>query len=154
MRTETHKITHIVPPVWLLIAMILMYGLRALFPIMAVVPENYTFIGQVFVFAGFSVMYLAIQAFKKAQTPLKPFVPVKSLVVNGPFRYSRNPIYMGMFLVVIGWAIYLEALSPWFVAMAFIFAIANFWVKPEEIQMEREMGDAYLRYKNEVRRWL
>ena len=78
----------------------------------------------------------------------------KVVVTDGPFRYSRNPIYLGMFIMLAGWAIYLGSISPWFVAALFVYAIRTYWVPMEEMQMEREMGERYMKYKSEVRRWL
>lgn len=154
MRGETSKLTRIVPPVWLLITMVLMYFASGFVPIYFIMPMDMMTWGQVIVFFGFSITYYAARMFRKAKTPLKPFVPVQKVITDGPFRYTRNPVYLGMFMMLTGWAIYLRALSPWFFVVAFIWLIRTHWVLKEEVQMEREMGEAYLKYKNEVRRWL
>jgi protein-S-isoprenylcysteine O-methyltransferase Ste14 len=154
MRNETHKITRIVPPVWLMLTMIAMYCASAIVPLMRVMPVAAAPFGQVAVFMGFSLVFFAVRLFKKVQTPLKPFVPAKAVITDGPFRYSRNPVYLGMFIMLAGWAIYLGSLTPWLVAAWFVYAICSYWVPMEEKQMEREMGETYLTYKREVRRWL
>lgn len=154
MRAETHKITRIVPPAWLLFTMIAMYLASGFLPLLYLFPVDAMPLGQVIVFCGFSLTFYAARLFRKAQTPLKPFTPVKAVITDGPFRYSRNPVYLGMFIMLAGWAIYLRALSPWFFMLAFVWAIRTHWVLKEEVQMERQMGEAYLKYKSEVRRWL
>lgn len=154
MRGETHRITRIVPPVWLLVTMVLMYLAAGVVPLLWLLPESLMPLGQVLVFCGFSLTYYAARLFRKAKTPLKPFVPVKAVITDGPFRYSRNPVYLGMFILLAGWAVYLRALSPWLFVAAFIWAIRTHWVLKEEVQMERQMGEPYLKYKREVRRWL
>jgi protein-S-isoprenylcysteine O-methyltransferase Ste14 len=154
MREETHRITRIVPPVWLMLTMLFMYLLNAFVPLAPVFSYVFMPFGQVLVFLGFSLVFLSVRCFKKARTPLKPFVPVKAVITTGPFRYSRNPVYLGMFMIVTGWAIYLTSFSPWLPAMGFVWMICRYWVPMEELQMEREMGDAYLAYKKQVRRWL
>lgn len=149
-----HKITRVIPPVWLLLAMIAMYLLNGILPLVMILPPDFAPFGQIVVFMGISLVFFAAHMFKKARTPLKPFTPVKAVVTDGPFRYSRNPIYLGMFIMLAGWAIYLGGLSPWFVVGLFVYAICTYWVPMEELQMEREMGAKYLKYKSEVRRWL
>lgn len=151
---ETHKITRVIPPLWLLLAMVCMYLLNAFAPGMVVFPETFMALGQAIFLTGFTLVFCAVRCFKRARTPLKPFTPVRALVKDGPFRYSRNPVYLGMFLMLGGWAVYLGGLMPWAVVILFIWAIRRFWVLPEEVQMEQTMGEAYLQYKQEVRRWL
>lgn len=151
---ETHRITRIVPPVWLLLAMVSMYLINGFAPGMTVFPDAFMPLGQAFILGGFTLAFYVVRQFRRAGTPLKPFTPVKAMVTDGPFRYSRNPVYLGMFLMLAGWGVYLGGLMPWLVVAAFVWAIRRFWVLPEERQMERTMGEAYLRYKQEVRRWL
>lgn len=154
MRGETHRITRVVPPVWLILIMIAMYALHGMVPVARVFVPAFAVAGQVLLFVGFSLAFYAARQFKEAKTPLKPFVPVKALVTEGPFRYSRNPVYLGMFMIIGGWAIYLGSLTPWLGALGFIAMICRYWVPKEEVQMERQMGEAYLDYKQKVRRWL
>lgn len=154
MRGETHRITRIVPPVWLMLTMVLMYLAQGVIPLAQITPDAVGVWGQVLVFFGFSLVFMSAQMFKKARTPLKPFVPVNAVITTGPFRYSRNPLYLGMFVMLAGWALYLGGLTPWFFAVLFIAAICRYWVPMEEVQMEREMGVPYLKYKTQVRRWL
>lgn len=151
---KTHKLTRVVPPVWLLVSMVLMYLLEILFPFWLWMPEGAMSFGQLLILLGFTLIFYSARLFKQAETPLKPFVPVKAMVTKGPFRYSRNPVYLGMFMMLAGWAIYLRATVAWLVVIGFIWAIRRFWVLPEEEMMENTMGDAYLKYKSEVRRWL
>ncbi|MGB1539688.1 MAG: methyltransferase family protein, partial [Rickettsiales bacterium] len=100
-----------------------------------------------------SGVFYAAKFFKRARTPLRPFEPVKSMITTGPFRFSRNPVYLFMFVLLVGWAISLGSLSPWFGVFWFIYIIRNYWIPAEEAQMEREMGAAYQEYKARVRRW-
>lgn len=153
-RIETHRLTRIVPPIWLALSMLLMYVLHGTVPLLYVLPEAFRPVGQALVFVGLTVIFITVVQFRRAQTPVKPFVPVKAMITDGMFRYSRNPIYLGMFVMLAGWAVYLGSLTPWAVVVLFVWAIRRFWVLPEEVMMERAMGDTYLHYKQEVRRWL
>lgn len=154
MRSETHKITRVIPPVWLMLTMIAMHLANSFVPLVRIFSVSWVPFGQVVVFLGFSLVIFTARMFRKAQTPLKPFVPVKAVITDGPFRYSRNPVYLGMFMILAGWAVYLGSASPWFVAAWFVYIICTYWVPMEEKQMEREMGEAYITYKSRVRRWL
>lgn len=154
MTVKTHRITRTVPPIWLMGTMIVMYLFNGFAPGMMLFTDAFIPVGQVLILAGFTLVFATARMFKKAQTPLKPFTPVKALLVKGPFRYSRNPVYLGMFIMLVGWAVYLGGLTPWLMVGLFIWMIRRFWVLREEEQMEKTMGDAYLAYKQEVRRWL
>lgn len=148
------KITRIVPPLWLIYTAIAMWLLDWLAPLLVLFPSGAPWIGRGMILLGFALVFYSAHQFRKAETPLKPFEQVKAVLTDGPFRFSRNPVYLGMFILLAGWAVALGSLSPWFPLLAFIYLIRTYWVLPEEEQMEREMGQAYLDYKAKVRRWL
>lgn len=106
--------------------------------------------------AGTLVAISGVISFRKAQTTVNPLQPEKAsrLVVNGVFRFSRNPMYLGMALVCIAWVIYLA--SPWclFGVLAFVLFITRFQIIPEERAMRRLFGDQFARYQAETRRWI
>lgn len=148
------KITRMVPPLWLIYTAIAMWLLDGLVPLFALFPPGALWIGRGMILLGFALVFYSAHQFRKAETPLKPFQKVTAVLTAGPFRFSRNPVYLGMFILLAGWAVALGSLSPWVCVMVFIWMIRTFWVLPEEAQMEREMGQTYLDYKARVRRWL
>jgi protein-S-isoprenylcysteine O-methyltransferase Ste14 len=75
-------------------------------------------------------------------------------VVAGPYRYSRNPIYVGMFLGLVGIAIGFDSLWPLVLLVPFFLVIRYGVVAREEAYLERKFGDGYGTYKRRVRRWL
>ncbi len=90
----------------------------------------------------------------RAHTSPKPWLPTTTLVVGGPFRFTRNPLYLGMTLFYIGVAILAQALWA-FVLLPFVLMIVQRGViEREERYLERKFGTDYLRYKQRVRRWL
>lgn len=92
--------------------------------------------------------------FKLAGTTIKPFQESKTLVTTGIFRFSRNPMYLGFALILVGAAILLGSLTPFFVIPVFVILTEKQFIISEEIMLERTFGTAFLDYKRRVRRWL
>jgi protein-S-isoprenylcysteine O-methyltransferase Ste14 len=95
-------------------------------------------------------------AFRRAKTTVDPFRPesASSLVTFGVYRMTRNPMYVGLLMVLIGWAVFLvnvwSALGP----LVFVAYITRFQIQPEERALASLFGEAYASYKSRVRRWL
>ena len=79
---------------------------------------------------------------------------VQRLVTEGPFRYSRNPIYCGMTAALIGLGLLMGTAAPFIVVPAFVLIIDRCFVRPEEAVLETTFGDEYRDYKTRVRRWI
>ena len=113
-------------------------------------------VGVVFVLIGLIAGASGFRAFRRAKTTIDPvnIEAASSLVTGGIFRYTRNPMYVGMAALLIGWAVYLA--SPWaFLGpIAFVLFITRFQIVPEERAMRAKFGSAYADYQKRVRRWL
>jgi len=94
--------------------------------------------------------------FKRARTTINPLKPEKAtaLVTSGIYRVTRNPMYVGLTLVVLGWAAFL--CSAWALAgpVAFVLYISRFQIAPEERILSAKFGAAYAEYTSRTRRWL
>ena len=103
---------------------------------------------------GVAIVAAGARNFSRVTTPVRSNQPVRALVTTGIHGWSRNPIYIGMFLVYAG--IGIAAGSPWILILALPLAITlNYGiVAREERYLERSFGDAYRDYKVRVRRWL
>lgn len=153
------KLLKVLPPIWFL--MFLLLGLLAhyAYPMSRVfdvsIPIFGLAVGAVIFVAGFALSNWASMLFSHERTEILPTSPVNSvLVVSGPFRFTRNPMYLGMLLSLFGVAIYIGTL-PSYVAVLAHFLILNFVFIPyEEEKMERQFGEAYREYSRGVRRWL
>ena len=111
-------------------------------------------IGGVLVIAGFSFMMWARLLFTSRKTTLFVGRASSDLVRDGPFRFSRNPMYVGVLVSLLGIALWVGTV-PMFVAVLAVFATLNFLHIPREERMLREsFGEQYLSYSKEVRRWL
>ncbi len=104
--------------------------------------------------AGFDVAGLL--AFRKARTTVNPLTPHRSVAVvsTGVYRFTRNPMYLGLALILLGLAVYLA--SPWALPGPLVFAayITRFQIVPEERALQALFGAAYTAYRAQVRRWL
>jgi protein-S-isoprenylcysteine O-methyltransferase Ste14 len=110
-------------------------------------------IGYGFGIAGLALIAWALLTLRRAGTTYRPDQGADRLVTDGPFRYRRNPIYMGDALLLLGFAqltgnIWFAILMP-----AFLMAVYFLAVLPEERHLEERFGQAYLDYKESTRRW-
>ena len=98
----------------------------------------------------------AAVAFRRWNTTINPHKPEesRSLVRSGPFRFTRNPMYLGLLTVLLGWAVWLGA--PWSLLgpAVFYFYIQRFQIVPEEGVLVGKFGEEYEHYRRAVRRWL
>ena len=95
----------------------------------------------------------AILALRRAGTAVNPGKPTTALVAQGPFRFSRNPLYLSLALIYLGATISLDMLWP-LVFLPGVLAAIGLVVRQEERYLERKFGQVYLDYKAKVRRWL
>lgn len=105
---------------------------------------------------GFTIDGAGILAFIRQRTTVNPLRPerAQSLVVSGFYRYSRNPMYLGMAFLIAAWSVYLGTLAGLVILPAFVLILNEIQIKPEEAALERLFGDDYRAYKRRVRRWL
>src|SRR5215208_2897690 len=96
----------------------------------------------------------AVRNMFAAKTSLSPYRPTTALVLSGPYRFSRNPIYIGLTLLYVGLVTYLQL--PWgLVILPIVIWLITIWViVPEEKYLEQKFGSDYLNYKSTVRRWI
>jgi len=94
--------------------------------------------------------------FKRARTTINPFKPENStaLVTSGIYRFTRNPMYVGLTLVVLGWAAFLCSAWALLGPVIFVLYISRFQIAPEERVLSAKFGAAYTEYTARVRRWL
>jgi protein-S-isoprenylcysteine O-methyltransferase Ste14 len=139
----------------LVIGVIAGLGLNWLFPL-PFVPASlpHAWIGLVLFLAGVFLAAWSARTFRKARTNVLTNQSAITIVTTGPYGFSRNPIYVGMFLGLAGLAIGFDTL--WFLAIlvAMVFVIRFGVIAQEEVYLESKFGARYLDYKARVRRWL
>lgn len=105
---------------------------------------------------GLGSAILGVTQFKKAQTTPNPqaLEKVSSLVTSGVYQYSRNPMYVGLVLILFSWALYLSHFLAFLLLPIFILYMIRFQIQPEERMLAQKFGKAYQVYKAKVRRWV
>ena len=144
----------ILPPVYFLVCLVLMGALHLLVPIVRWIPGPWNATGVIPLTVGILVAVMANRLFHRRGTPVHPFGEASTLVVDGPFKYTRNPMYLGLILTLIGIAILLGTLSPWIVIPPFAWILARLFVRREERVLQEKFGQEFLAYKQKVRRWI
>jgi protein-S-isoprenylcysteine O-methyltransferase Ste14 len=144
------------PPAVALIIAAMMWHLSAYEPALSLSAEMSEILILFLVIVGVSFDVCGLLAFRQLKTTINPMSPNKTsaLVTGGIYRLSRNPMYVGLFLFLMAWAIQLSMLWPFIGPILFVIYITRFQITPEERVMESKFGDEYSIYKNKVRRWL
>ena len=118
------------------------------------VHEPLSYAGIIPVVFGIFMASVSAAMFRKAGTGIEPFDEATILVTGGFYRYSRNPMYLGMILMLVGSAFLLGSAGALLPLVIFILVIRNHFVLAEECFLEAVFGQRYLDYKSKVRRWL
>lgn len=143
------------PPLVLLVTLGGMYLLSVYWPLWV-----FSFTGQyalvwILGLIGSLPGLAGIVAFARARTTVNPHKPHKAsrLVTSGIYRFSRNPMYLGLLVWLIAAFVYLSAISAVIMIPLFILYMNNFQIEPEEDVLEAMFGDEYREYCRKVRRW-
>ena len=119
-------------------------------------PSGRLWLGAALALLGGGVCMAGVLAFGRARTTVSPVAPqaASALVVRGVYRYSRNPMYLGFALGLLGWSIGLGKLSGVLWCAVFIAYLQRYQIKPEERVLGDKFGAAYQSYCAQVRRWV
>lgn len=146
------------PPVVAVVVAGGMYAAASLLPEALLALPHTVRVGAALALAGTGACFdlAGLVSFRKAHTTVNPLTPQRSVTVvtTGAYRFTRNPMYLGLVLILLGLAVYLG--SAWALAGPLVFAayITRFQIVPEERILGRRFGAAYAAYRARVRRWL
>ena len=143
------------PPIWGLVYLIVAGSVSALYPWRALVDLRVIWLGALLIALGFALSFSAAMLFRRKGTELNPTSEAnKVLVIGGPFRFTRNPMYVGLVIFTLGIAFCVGSL-PMFAVPFLVFATANWVHIPfEEAKMRRQFGASFDDYTRQVRRWI
>ena len=142
------------PPVLLLLSLILGFAGRCLAPLQFLPQAASVPLGSVPVATSFACFIWAVVTMRRAGASIPTGEPTEAIAIRGPYRWSRNPIYLSMVALQVGVGIWSN--SGWFLAFAVLSAGLLRWgvISREERYLERKLGSTYLDYKARVRRWV
>ena len=143
------------PPAWAFLYLIIAGAMSWFYPWRALIDLRIVWLGVALVAIGVAIFAWAFLLFRREGTEIDPTSETnKSLVVRGPFRFTRNPMYLGLVISTLGIAFWVGSL-PMFAVPLLVFATANRAHIPfEEAKMRRQFGAAFDQYMRQVRRWI
>lgn len=142
------------PPLLYLAALVLVFALQWSWPLPILNLAVTAWLGWVVLVLGLALNLWGAWSMKRARTPINPYRSVESIVTAGAFRVSRNPLYVGLDLVLLGVTLMLDSLWG-IVVLLVVLVVMHFGViLPEERYLEEKFGDPYRRYREAVRRYL
>jgi protein-S-isoprenylcysteine O-methyltransferase Ste14 len=142
------------PPLIYLGALALGLGLHAAAGVPILPGTVARVLGVVLIASAVAIVVAAFRAMARASTSFRTERPTTAIVTDGPFRYTRNPIYVALTLFYLGIGVVLNALWVLLLIVPVIVVMQLGVITREERYLERKFGDEYLRYKARVRRWL
>jgi protein-S-isoprenylcysteine O-methyltransferase Ste14 len=145
------------PPIIYLTAVVTGLAIGTVAPLPWVQPPLEAFlqaIGGILAISALGIDLITLQAFRRAQTTILPHRGASKLITDGPFAWSRNPIYVANTLLVFSTGLFFG--KPWLIVFAFLgaYATQKLAIEREERHLEELFGQAWIHYKESVRRWI
>ncbi len=145
------------PPIWALGLAVLSYLLARFVPVYSIAhwfPGVAGWLVPLVIFdAGILLVFWSAFWFRRKATSIHPYSTPTSLIVEGPFRFSRNPIYSGMAVALTGLALWFGALSAFAGPVLFVWVIGKRFIEREEAALREQFGEEAVRYLKATRRW-
>ena len=153
MRALEHKIP---PPIVAALIATAMWGISSLPPALPLAPALRQLLAAALAMVGVTFDLLGLLAFRRSRTSINPMKPGKAsaLVTGGVYQVTRNPMYVGLALLLAAWAVHLSTLWPFLGPALFVLYMNRFQIGPEERVMRDKFGEQYAAYAGRVRRWL
>jgi protein-S-isoprenylcysteine O-methyltransferase Ste14 len=142
------------PPAYWLLSLITMSGCHLLVPVTHLLVFPWNCIGLLPLTLGGMLNLIAARLFTRVGTTSKPYETSTTLVTEGVFRVSRNPMYLGMLLLLLGIAMLLGSLTPYLIVIGFFLLMQEVFIHPEERLLTAQYGAVYLVYQQQVPRWI
>jgi protein-S-isoprenylcysteine O-methyltransferase Ste14 len=144
----------ILPPTYFALCLVIAVVLHFLIPIKQIIIYPLNFLGFLFFIIGGILNIWTDQLFKKYKTTVKPDEKPSSFIQTGPFKISRNPMYLGMAILLAGAGFILGSIISFTGALLFIAAMEIAFIPGEENRLREKFGEEFNTYRKKVRRWL
>lgn len=144
----------ILPPQLVVLLIVVAVVLGAVAPVAVLLGGRLRLIGVVPVIAGLSLTLGCASVFERRSTNIHTFRDPDVLVVDGAYRWTRNPMYLGFATILVGVAISAGSLSAWLAPVVFVLVADRWYIRFEEAKMTERFGAAYVDYRTRTRRWI
>lgn len=144
----------VMPPTYVLFAILLMVLLKLTLPIPGLLPAAWNLLGNPLLVSGITISTLAEKRFHKVKTTIKPFQEATTLVTDGFFRFSRNPMYLGFTIALVGVGILLNSLASLLIVPLFMVLLQLKFIRVEERMMAESFTSEWQSYARKTRRWI
>jgi protein-S-isoprenylcysteine O-methyltransferase Ste14 len=143
-----------IPPRYLNVLLVLAVLMHYLMPVKILIRPAFAYLGIILIILGLTLNLWAVRILSGNQTTIDFDKDPSDLVTNGPFRISRNPIYLSGVMASAGIAIFLGSVITFVFPLMLLLILDRVYIPAEEETLENMFGDEYLTYKHRVRRWL
>ncbi|MEM1131521.1 MAG: isoprenylcysteine carboxylmethyltransferase family protein [Pseudomonadota bacterium] len=129
--------------------------LDRLLPLPSIVPQvEFEWFGVALIATGIAVIIVSMGLFSKAGENPEPWTATEVIIARGPYRHSRNPMYLAMAMIMLGFVFWLDSAGTLLFLPFAVLAIDRFVIRAEEEYLTRRFGKSFLDYQKKVRRWL
>jgi protein-S-isoprenylcysteine O-methyltransferase Ste14 len=144
------------PPIVAVIFVLLMWGIAQVVPGLEISFPIRITLTLLFLMLGLSIILAGVITFNRVKTTINPLKPetASSLVTTGIYHFSRNPMYLGMAILLVAWAAYLASPAALLGVVGFVLCINQFQIAPEERAIAALFGQEFVDHQSQVRRWL
>lgn len=142
------------PPVWLAGFMALAWVIDRGMPLVEMFGPVYRALGALLILVALVLIGWSAFWFWRKKTTIEPYHTPTALIVEGPYRLSRNPIYLGLLAILTGYVLWLGSLAPVILPFAFYWVLTSRFIEPEEAGLRRIFGAEAHAYLERTRRWL
>jgi len=144
----------VLPPVIYIVTLLLGLIIHFIFPVKFLPKELALWLGILLILNSILITVWSFHTLALAKTPYDVRKSTAAIVTYGPYRYSRNPIYLSATLFYLGISFLFNSLIMFLLVIPLIYVVQRGVIEREEDYLEAKFGDEYLRYKNRVRRWI
>jgi len=148
------KQSKILPPTYFYLLIILSIILHFLLPIILIIKPPFSYLGIIPIIIGIYLNIWTDKLFKTKKTTVKPYEKPSQFIIEGPFKISRHPMYLGMLLILLGIAIVLGSIITFIFPIIFILLMEILFIPFEENNLKNIYKQDYKKYKKRVRRWI